>query len=196
MKKLFLVCFAAILWGACEQDIAIPKPHAYPKVNYPERGYKPFEANYCQFGFEQPVYAQLERDTTFFDAKAGSDCWFNLSVPSLNATIHCSYYAVTDAARFDKLVSDAVELVNKHNLKASFIEEIQFQHATNKVYGMIYNIEGPAASPYQFYATDSTHHFLRGALYFRTQARPDSLAPVVEFMKKDVNHLVETLKWN
>lgn len=196
MKKTFFSVFiSAVLLTACDDSVAVPKPHAYPKVNYPAKAYQPFDANYCQFGFEQPIYAKLERDTTFFDEKAGSDCWFNLTVPQLNATIHCSYYPITSPKRFDELVADAAELVNKHNIKASFIEEIQFQHPTSKVYGMIYNIEGPAASPYQFYATDSVRHFLRGALYFNTQARPDSLAPVVNFMKKDVNKLIETLQW-
>jgi len=69
------------------------------------------------------------------------------------------------------------------------------QRPAQRVYGIVYNVEGPAASPYQFFVTDSTHHFLRGALYFNTQARPDSLAPVAAFMKADVNRLIETLKW-
>jgi gliding motility-associated lipoprotein GldD len=191
-----LAFFALILaFTACDEEAPVPKPHAYPKVDYPTRAYKPFDANYCQLAFEQPVYANLVRDTTFFDQKAGSDCWFNLEVPQLNATIHCSYYPITNRQRFDELIADAAELANKHNIKASYIEEVQFQNPAQKVYGMIYNIEGPAASPYQFYATDSVRHFLRGALYFRSQARPDSLAPVVAFMKQDVNRLVKTLKW-
>ncbi len=191
-----LLAFAsALLFAACDEEAALPKPHAYPKVDFPARAYKAFEAGYCQMTFEQPVYAQLVRDTTFFDQKAGSDCWFNLDVPQLNASIHCSYYPINNKAHFDELIADAFELVSKHNVKASYIEEVQFERPAQKVYGTIYNIEGPAASPYQFYATDSVRHFLRGALYFRTQARPDSLAPVTEFMKKDINRLVETLRW-
>lgn len=192
---LLLVLCCMIGLTACEDDIALPKPHAYPRVEYPAKAYKPFNSDNCGFTFEQPVYSIVERDSTFFDQKAGSDCWFNLTVPSLNATIHCSYFPINNKTHFDELIKDAFEMVNKHNVKASFIEEIQFQKTTNKVYGMIYNIEGAAASPYQFYATDSVNHFLRGSLYFRTQSRPDSLAPVIAFMKKDVNKLVETLKW-
>ena len=192
---LLLVLCCIVGLSACDDDIALPKPHAYPRVVYPTKAYKPFDANYCGFTFDQPVYSIIERDSMFFDQKAGSDCWFNLTVPSLNATIHCSYFPINSKTHFDGLIKDAFEMVNKHNVKASFIEEVQFQKTAHKVYGMIYNIEGPAASPYQFYATDSVRHFLRGSLYFRTQSRPDSLAPVIAFMKKDINKLVETLQW-
>lgn len=186
-----LVCFLS----ACESDAPVPKPHAFPRVIYPEGTYRTFEEGYCHFSFEQPTYATVEHDSTFFDQKAGSDCWFNLNVPALNATIYCSYYPVTSKGRFDELVQDAFSLASKHNVKANYIEEIQISRPRDKVYGMVYSIDGPVASPYQFYVTDSTQHFLRGSLYFRTQSRADSLAPVVAFMKKDVNRLLETIKW-
>jgi hypothetical protein len=43
--------------------------------------------------------------------------------------------------------------------------------------------------------TDSTRNFLRAALYFNTRIANDSLAPAIEYMKKDVMHLVNTLEW-
>ena len=189
---LSLTVFSMI---SCEEETPLPKPRAYPKVVFPEKAYRPFQSTSCDFSFEQPVYANAEKDSTFFDAKAASDCWFNLAVPSLNATLHCSYYSITSKNRFDELIQDAAEMANKHNVRANYIEEIPFGNKADKVYGVLYDIDGPAASPCQFYATDSTHHFLRGALYFKTQSRPDSLAPVIAFMKKDINHLLQTLKW-
>ena len=59
----------------------------------------------------------------------------------------------------------------------------------------MFNIEGPAASPFQFYLTDSTHHFLRGALYFKSEAKPDSLKPMIEFMKTDIIEMINTFAW-
>ena len=184
-----------LLLGACNNYVPVPKPHAYPKVIYPEKGYQKFHESYCNFTCEVPKYAQIERDTTFFDEKPRSDCWFNVSVPDLNAKIYCSYYPVTGRARLDELIQDAFTLVQKHNIKASYIEEIPVHRTEDHVHGIVFSIEGPAASSYQFFVTDSTQNFLRGALYFNTQARPDSLAPVLRFMKQDVNHLVETLRW-
>ena len=198
MSRILIIisAAAALLFTACsEEPAALPKPRAYPKVNYPVKAYQMFDPNYCYFTFEQPVYAIAEHDSTYFEGKAGSDCWFNLNVPQLNATIHCSYYPIRNRAHFDELIQDAYEMAGKHNVKANYIEEAPFARPEAKVYGMVYNLEGPAASPYQFYVTDSTRHFLRGALYFRTQSRPDSLAPVTAFLKKDVNHLLQTLQW-
>jgi gliding motility-associated lipoprotein GldD len=181
--------------SACEETLVSPKPRAYPKVVYPAKAYQPFEQGYCDFTFEQPVYAKVERDTTFFDEKPANDCWFNLVVPELNAKIYCSYYPINNRKDFDKLVEDAFVLTNKHNIKASYIEEVPVHRPSDRVYGVVFNVDGAAASSYQFFLTDSTQHFLRGSLYFNTQARPDSLAPVVDFMRRDLNHLVQTLKW-
>ncbi len=187
--------FLPLIQTACEERIAVPKPRAYPRVVYPEKVYKPFDASYCHFTFDMPVYAAIERDTAFFDEKPRDDCWFNLDVPSLSATIYCSYYPLKGRKDFDELVRDAFEMTQKHNIKASYIEEIPVHRPADQVYGIIFNVEGPAASSYQFFLSDSTRNFVRGALYFNTKARPDSLAPVVEFMKKDLNRMVETLRW-
>ncbi len=181
--------------SACEDTLVVPKPRAYPRVMYPEKAYKPFEEGYCGFTFEQPVYARVEHDTTFFDEKPANDCWFNLMVPQLNAKIYCSYYPIGSRKDFDKLVADAYEMTNKHNIKASYIEEIPVYRPAEKVYGIVFHVEGAAASSYQFFLSDSTRNFVRGSLYFNTQARPDSLAPVVEFMKKDLDRMVGTFKW-
>lgn len=191
------VIFSAlcILFSACEDNVAVPKPRAYPKVVYPEKAYAPFGESYCNFIFDLPKYARIEHDTTFFDEKPKSDCWFNILIPQLNAKIYCSYYPIGNRKDFDELVKDAFDMTNKHNIKASYIEEVPISRPADHVYGVVFNVDGPAASSYQFFLTDSTRNFLRGALYFNTQARPDSLAPVVEFVRKDLDRMVETLKW-
>jgi gliding motility-associated lipoprotein GldD len=63
------------------------------------------------------------------------------------------------------------------------------------IYGILYELKGNVASPMQFFVTDSTHHFLRGSLYFRTEPNKDSLAPVINFAQKDIRHIIETLNW-
>lgn len=191
---LLLSLFFALLAG-CEDHTPVPKPRAYPRVIYPEKVYKPFDASYCHFTFDMPVYAQIEKDTAFFDEKPKDECWFNLSVPALNAQFFCSYYPVNSRKDFDELVSDAYAMTNKHNIKASYINEIPVRRPEDRVYGIVFNVEGAAASTYQFFLTDSTRNFFRGALYFNTQVRPDSLAPVINFMKKDLDRMVGTLKW-
>lgn len=186
---------AAVLFAGCGERVPVPKPRAYPRVVYPAKAYAPFDKTYCQFTFDCPTYAKVEQDTLFFGEKPRNDCWFNLRVPALSATIHCSYQPIASKKDFDELVQDAFTMAQKHNLKASYIEETPVHRPADRVHGVVFDIEGPAASSYQFYLTDSTRHFLRGALYFDTQSRPDSLAPVIDFMKKDVDRLARTLRW-
>ena len=84
----------------------------------------------------------------------------------------------------------------KHISKASSIENRVIINPEAKVFGLIYEIKGMgAASPYQFFVTDSSSHFLRGALYFNMIPNNDSLAPVIDFLKEDIEHLLLSLKW-
>lgn len=192
----FFCCLSFLfLFAACDGYTPVPKPRAYPRVVYPEKAYKPFEEGYCHFTFDQPVYAKIEQDTAFFDEKAKDECWFNIVVPQLNAKIYCSYYPIHSRSDFDKFVADAFEMTNKHTVKATYIDEQPVHRPEDHVHGVVFNVEGPAASSYQFFLTDSTKNFVRGALYFNTVARPDSLAPVVAFMREDLNRLVTSLKW-
>jgi gliding motility-associated lipoprotein GldD len=194
-QLVLLIIVFGVLFSACEEFVPVPKPRAYPRVVYPQKEYVPFNESYCGFTFEMPKYAVIERDTTFFEEAAKSDCWFNMKIPDLNAQVHCSYYPIGSRARYDELVQDAFTMATKHNIKASYIEEDPVHRPEDHIHGMIFRIEGPAASSYQFFLSDSTSNFFRGALYFETQAKPDSLAPVLKFVQKDIDHLVETLKW-
>lgn len=193
-KSLFILLLGLFVWMSCEDVVYTPKPRAYPKVDYPEKVYQPFDKNYCQFTFEYPKYAEVLQDTLFFDERPTHPCWFDIVIASLDARIHCSYYPITRENTFDKLNSDAFDLANKHNLKANYIDDFIIQKP-NGVSGIAFNLEGAVASPFQFILTDSTNHFMRGSLYFNTQAKPDSLAPVVNFVKTDIMHLINTFEW-
>jgi gliding motility-associated lipoprotein GldD len=192
---LLLPVLGILLFGSCEETSTTPKPRAYPRVVYPKKEYVPFDASYCRFTFDQAVYAKLEQDTNFFGERPKDACWFNLDVPQLNAKIYCSYSPIGSRKDFDELVKDAFSMTNKHNLKANYIDEIPVHRQKDRVHGVLFSLEGSAASSCQFFLTDSTQHFLRGALYFNTQTKPDSLAPVIDFMRADLNRLVQTLTW-
>ncbi|NND07543.1 MAG: hypothetical protein HKN87_14290 [Saprospiraceae bacterium] len=180
--------------AACEQAPSVPKPRAYPKVEFPERTYVTFDESYCSFTFEMPSYAKVQQDTVFFNEKPIDPCWFDIYYPDFDCRIYCSYYPITDENPFERLNSDAFRLAMEHNKKATFIDELPFSKP-NGVSGIIFNLEGPVATPFQFYVTDSTQHFMRGALYFNSKIRPDSLAPMHEFVKEDITHMVNTFAW-
>ncbi|MEO0041339.1 MAG: hypothetical protein RL329_787 [Bacteroidota bacterium] len=190
-------CIALILCVccACGNDTLAPKPRAYPRVVFPAKSYQPFTEKYCNFSFEYPQYAMVEKDSLFFKEKPVNDCWFNVKIPTLNAEIHCSYYPIDAKNTFDKLRNDAFTLANKHDIKADYIDELPIRKPDGTI-GYVFNIEGGAASPFQFFISDSTHHFLRGSLYYQAKIDADSLRPINEFLKVDLIHLVNTFKWN
>ena len=172
-----------------------PKPRGYPRVVYPEKAYRSFDADYCSFTFEYPVYAEIQQDTAFFEEEPIHPCWFDIYYPGFNSRVHCSYYDVGRYKSLERLKLDAFEMADWHTKRANYIDEIMIERPEEEVYGFIFEIEGPVASTYQFFLTDSTRHFLRGALYFNARSQPDSLAPIVRFVKEDLEHMIGTFQW-
>ncbi len=183
-----------LVFMSCGQQAHFPKPRAFPRIDFPQRSFHIFDENYCQFTFEMPDYVKVEQDRKFFNEVSEDPCWFNLFYPDFDCRIHCTYYPISDEAPLEKLHNDAFKFAMEHNKKATYIDELRIEKP-NHVSGFIFNLEGPVATPFQFYLTDSVQHFLRGSLYFNTQIRPDSLAPLYEFVKQDITHLVNTFKW-
>lgn len=197
-KKSLLLSFLSLLMlcSACKEEIiATPKPRAFPRVIYPTKAYQKLAVNYCQFTFDYPKYAKIQQDTAFFGEKPVNPCWFDVYYPDFDARIYCSYYPIDKKNTIQKLTKDAFELAGKHNIKANYIDELPIKKP-NGVSGFVFDIQGSVASPFQFYLTDSTKHFLRGSLYFNTQSRQDSLAPMANFIKTDVMQMVNTFEWN
>ena len=186
---------AMMLWGCSESPSLTPKPRAYPKVVYPEKAYQSFQQASCPMSFEYPAYAKIQQDSLFFGDTAPSDCWFDLYFADFDCRIHCSYYSISQQKGFEELKKDAFEMVDWHMKKANYINEIEVGNSAD-IKGFIFDIEGPAASPMQFYLSDEKDHFLRGALYFNTQIKPDSLAPIYEFVKADIVQLIDSFQWD
>lgn len=184
----FLFIVLSILLFACSDDY-LPKPKGYFRIDLPEKAYRNYEAK-CPLTFDAPEYSSVE----LFENKMSSDsCWFNIYFKRFNARLHCTYMPVK--GDFDALVRDAYGFAISHEVKASALKRTAIQDTERKVYGMIYDIEGDAASQLQFFVTDSTNHFFRGSLYFYNPPNPDSIAPVLQFLKADIVRLVNTMKW-
>jgi gliding motility-associated lipoprotein GldD len=165
-----------------------PKPAGYLRIDFPEKTYRLYDST-CPFAFEYPVYGKITNDTSRF----AEPCWINIEFPQFGGKIHLSYKAVNK--NLNTYIEDSRTLAYKHTVKADAISEILYSDDKRKVYGLLYDIKGDAASNVQFYLTDSTKHFLRGSLYFNVQPNADSLAPVIDFFRVDIVHFIETLKW-
>ena len=117
-----------------------------------------------------------------------------ISYPAFRAQLHLSYKVIEDNLAI--YLEDSHQLVDKHIPKANAITQQEFINPKEKVYGLTFTIKGTeAASPYQFYLTDSNSKFIRGALYFNIVPNNDSLAPVIEFLKGDIDHMISTFRW-
>ncbi|MBS3914929.1 MAG: gliding motility lipoprotein GldD [Bacteroidetes bacterium] len=178
---------------SCGGDNYVPKPRAYPRIYLPEKKYYVFDTSFCPYTFEIPEYSKMEKDTN--TGYTPELTWFNLNFKPFGATLHITHYNFTSWAFYDSLVSDSRKLVNKHLLKANDILEEPISSVNPNLHGVIFRIEGNTATNYNFYVTDSVRNFFRGALYFNRITNQDSIAPVYQFIKTDVEHLIKTFKW-
>ena len=188
---IFLLLLLCIFFlPACDNDdeTTSPKPHAYFRIDFPKKEYIHYSGD-CPFSFDIPTYSNVKVDTD----QHAEPCWLFLDFPSFKGRLHLTYKPVQ--GNFDKYLEQTYDMTSRHQVKASGIEEIQIAKKANNVYGLIYNIEGNAASSTQFFLTDSVHHFIRGALYFFEAPNADSAKPVIEFIRKDIQHMIETFHW-
>lgn len=185
---LLIFCVSIVSCSNDDEDSIAPKPRSYFRLSFPEKKYIKYDS-ICPFTFDIPVYSKMDNDKNY----GAEPCWLNLNFPTFNGTLHLSYKAVN--GNIKGYLEDTYTLASKHQIKASGIEEHLISKDSNKVYGLIYEIKGNAASSIQFFLTDSTHHFLRGALYFNAVPNTDSIAPVLEFIRQDIYQMISSFKW-
>jgi len=191
---LMLLIYSGMLIGC--REVPVPKPRGYFRIDLPERKYTSFRGSSKELqdllplSFEYPVYGEIS---------SGSDYkyepgWFNIDFPFYKATIHLTYKDVRND--LEELIEQSYRMnVKNHISKADAINEEIFENPDKGVYGILYDLKGNTATALQFFVTDSVKHFLRGSLYFSAEPNADSLAPLIDFFRKDILHLIETLEW-
>ncbi|MFA6278028.1 MAG: gliding motility lipoprotein GldD [Pedobacter sp.] len=190
-RNLLLLLVLLFVIAACNSESTnTPKPKGYFRINFPEKHYRVFNSN-CPFTFEYPVYAQIAVDSD----KNAQPCWNNMNFPQFNGKLHLTYYGVFSEKNYNEMTESARTLAMKHTIKANSIDQRLINYPERKVYGIYYAIEGNTASSVQFFLTDSAKHYFRGALYFNERPQYDSIQPVVKFLKKDIDRMIETFKW-
>jgi gliding motility-associated lipoprotein GldD len=191
MKTRFL--FLIMFFGLSCNSVYTPKRRGYFKIEFPPHQYQVFDKPGYPYTFEYPVYANVVKDSSFFDTVPENPYWINIDFPRFNARIYVSYKEI-GPNKFDKLREDAFKMTFKHSVKASSIDQAVIQTA-NGVGGIFFHVGGNAATANQFFLSDTTRHFLRGALYFDTAPNEDSLGIVNAFLEKDMDHLINTFRW-
>lgn len=165
----------------------LPKPKAYPRIYYPQRTYSK-TATDCPFSFDIPSYSKLEQYTD-----GNEPCWYNLTYPQFNATLHLSYIPITGINDLDSLTEDAYKMAfTPHIQRAEEIIEREISDTTKGIRGMIYDLQGKTATPFNFYITDEKKHYLRGAFYFNQKTTRDSVMPIYDFINEDIMRSIQS----
>ena len=171
-----------LLCTSCD-EVALPKPRALLRLEYPQNTYQKVSGN-CPYSIEISQNSTIEVE---------NNCWGKIHYPTLNATIHLTY------RRVDKDLNDVLKEVERltfdHTIKADAINARPFEDDFKKVYGKIINVEGNVASNIQFHVTDSVKNILFGALYFNVRPNYDSLFPAIDYIERDIRNLMESVEW-
>ena len=187
MRKIWFIGLLALVLAACSKG-STPKPYGYYRITVPDTAYTDFAEAYPRYPYTFDV-----SKNAVVQPRTDEPYWINLWYPALDATIHCSYKPVQRNLR--ELTNDAFGFVYRNASYATSIPERDYAHPEAKVYGVLFDLEGNTASSCQFFVTDSTRHFFRASVYCNCPPNADSLAPVYEYLRKDVIKMVETFAW-
>ncbi|GAB2492156.1 gliding motility lipoprotein GldD [Algoriphagus taiwanensis] len=188
MKRFLAFLIVGSLLSACEKNW-LPKPPGYNRIDLPPHEFQELENKY-PYQLEYSQHSLVEPDSFNLSEKN----WINLNYKDFGAKVHLTYKAIEGDTDFKTLSNDAFKLTAKHQMKAYGIEEGVIL-TPNGYTGVVAELTGEVPTQFQFFVTDSTDHFLRGALYFNTAMKNDSLAPVIEYIKIDMTHLMNSIKF-
>lgn len=190
----------------------VSKKRGYFHISLPERSYQKFDSSDFPYSFEYPLYAAIVKDSTFFDSSPENPYWINVDFPQFHGRIFLSYKQIGGKAQYkvkqpdgsykdslginvlDRMVTDAFTLTNKNNVVSNSIND-SLMRTPNGISGVFFRVGGNAATAKQFFLTDSTRNFIRGALYFDVTPNADSLQPVQDFLQADLDHMINTFRW-
>jgi gliding motility-associated lipoprotein GldD len=209
--KLAILCTILISVFITCNSTYTSKKRGYFKVDFPKKKYVQFEQSGFPYMFEYPVYARIVKDSTYFDNDPDNPYWINMDFPTFRGKIFISYKVIGGKSvykiktpsgykdsiginSFENMVNDSYKLSYRNDIKAYSIDD-SVMHTPNNLTGIFFSLTGNVATSKQFFLSDSTRNFLRGALYFDATPDEDSLKPVNDFLQQDMYHLINTLKW-
>ena len=193
IKKLIFPILA-LVWAfiaiSCDHESSyLPKPRGYFRIDLPEKGYTKIDT-IERFSFECPQYAIVTPDPYSPNEKN----WINIEMPQFKGSIHLTHKSVNN--NLSEYIEDVHTMVVKHLQKANGMRDSLIVNEEHQVYGLFIEMDGKSvATPMQFYLTDSTHNFVRGALYFNFRPNNDSMQPVINYIREDIDHLINTFEW-
>ena len=188
MKRFFPLAFLVLLCLGCESNW-LPKPPGYNRIELPRHEYQRLEQGY-PYQLDFSTHSRVEADSF----NLGEKEWINLNYKEFGAKVHLTYKKIDQSTDFKTLSNDAFNLTAKHQIKAYGIEEAILL-TPNGYVAVVAELSGEVPTQLQFFVTDSTSNFLRGAVYFNSALKNDSLAPIIEYIKLDMAHLINSVNF-
>jgi gliding motility-associated lipoprotein GldD len=185
LPGLFFILLAVT---SCKESLPIPKPPLYLRTDFPEHTYQ-LQKDNCPYQFELSTVYSIKP----VSQGAEATCHKDIELGPLNGVINFSYIKMTESLA--TYVNYSNDKVGEHKIKATGIVSENIIHPEKKVYGTIFKLEGDVATPFQFYLTDSVSNFVSGVVYFNSVPNYDSLRPSLNYLEKDLYHLVNTFEW-
>lgn len=195
---LFLFPFFFLLLSCGGGDYT-PKPTAYLRIDMPEHQYaSTLDSSFLVPHSSLPFVFEVNRLAELSEKEAPrGEVWLDIKYPQWDGVVFLTYKRLTSSDDLRGQTDTSLRLLEKHYQFASGVEEQHYEDPLRRVYGATYRLGGPrVASTYQFWLTDSSSNFMRGALYINHAPNNDSLAPVLEYLQADLDHLIETLRWS
>lgn len=184
--------FLSLVFYACQNNVEQPKPPTYLRIEVKAPIYTLFDNKELPFVFEYDKGADIE----FLQSKDKNMTWFNIDEKKYNFEINASYFKINSRKDLQEAIDDCFTFLNRHEKLSAGILQQEYRNEEKKVYGTAFEIKGrDVVSPYQFYLTDSVNYFVRFALNNKILPNNDSNAVVIEQLKKDMQHMVNTFEW-
>ena len=196
MKSIKIIALSSVwlmmIWACQPKEVYMPKQRGYYRMVIPDTGYQLLSKEY-PYSFEYSQYAYIDD----YDLHDSAQYWINVAYPQLNAVIYISYHNFHGDSALNVMINDSRSMVFKQISKADDVIESVIQDDSANVYGKTYEIKGnEAACPFQMWMTDKKKHFFRASLYFGCKPNNDSLQPAIDYISKDIMHMINTFKWN
>lgn len=192
--RIILSILLVLVLVSCGGEDYVPKPKAYLRLDYPKATYKKQELPKVPVVFEVSTLVNNLKIKTM--PSTTKSYGINLEYTPLKATLFLTYKAIDgNEKNLKDFLKDAQKLTLEHTKKADEIPVYPYENMDRKVYGLLSEVKGNAASLAQFYVTDSVNHFLTGSLYFHAKPNYDSILPAANYLQKDVKRIMETIEW-
>ncbi len=195
VKNLFILITLIIACSCGENTTYVPRPKGFNHISLPEHSYVTIKdaKQSLPYTFEVSTLAKVYDDTTNWKNK--KKYYKIIDYPQFDSKIHITYKEIhNNEDSLYSFLKESFRLMDGHNKKAHSIEERAETIGKHPV--IFFELEGEVPSTYQFCTHDTSTHFLRGALYLQVADKNDSLAPIIDYVKQDIDHLIETLEWN